>query len=96
MRNLLCCLICLLLGVYAAAARNLTGRVISAESGEPLAFANVTALCVADSSLMGGSVSDEKGAFAIALQDNDNRPMFLRVTYVGYNTADKPQMRRRQ
>lgn len=90
MRNLLCCLICLLLGVFAAAARNLTGRVISAESGEPLAFANVTALCVADSSLVGGSVSDEKGAFAIVIPENDKREIFLRVTYVGYNNADKP------
>lgn len=90
MRNLLCCFICLLLGMCGAAARNLTGRVISAESGEPLAFANVTALCVADSSLVGGSVSNEKGTFDITLPDNDNRPMFLRVTYVGYNTADKP------
>lgn len=90
MKHLLCCTICLLTGFCALAARNISGRVIAADSGEPLAFANVVTLCVVDSSLIAGSVSDENGLFKITLPDDEKKEMFLRVTYVGYGTSDTP------
>lgn len=90
MKHLLCCTICLLTGFCALSARNLSGRVIAADSGEPLAFANVVTLCVVDSSLIAGSVSDENGLFKITLPDDEKKEMFLRVTYVGYGMSDTP------
>lgn len=90
MKHLLCCTICLLTGFCALPARNLSGRVIAADSGEPLAFANVVTLCVVDSSLIAGSVSDENGLFKITLPDDEKKEMFLRVTYVGYRMSDTP------
>ena len=90
MKHLLCCTICLLTGFCALPARNLLGRVIAADSGEPLAFANVVTLCMVDSSLIAGSVSDENGLFKITLPDDEKKEMFLRVTYVGYEMSDTP------
>ena len=90
MKNLLCCTICLLTGFCALMARNLSGRIITADSGEPLAFANVVTLSVADSSLIAGSVSDEDGLFKIPLHDDEKKEMFLRVSYIGYGVTDTP------
>lgn len=73
MKNLLCCTICLLTGFCALMARNLSGRIITADSGEPLAFANVVTLSVADSSLIAESVSDEDGLFKIPLPDDEKK-----------------------
>ena len=89
MKNLLCCTICLLTGFCAMTARNLSGRIITADSGQPLAFANVVTLSVTDSSLIAGSVSDENGLFKIMIPDDEKKEMFLRVTYVGYNNVEK-------
>ncbi|MDE6457820.1 MAG: carboxypeptidase-like regulatory domain-containing protein, partial [Muribaculum sp.] len=71
-------------------ARNLSGRIITADSGEPLAFANVVTLSVADSSLIAGSVSDEDGLFKIPLPDDEKKEMFLRGSYIGYGVTDTP------
>lgn len=89
MKTLLCSIICLFSGICGISARTLSGRVISPE-GEPLAFANVVVLSRSDSTFVSGSVSGETGSFKIPLQDIGKNDIFVRVTYVGYDTAEIP------
>lgn len=45
----------------------LTGTIVDSDSGTPLDFATITIYTIADSALVGGGVTDEKGQFSIAL-----------------------------
>ena len=65
--------------------RRLTGTV-NDEQGRPMAYANVAVLNPADSTLLGGGVSNESGYFAIPY----GQPTVLaRISYVGYKTIYK-------
>ena len=65
--------------------RRLTGTIID-EQGKPVAYANVTILNPADSTLLSGGVSNESGYFAIPYK----QPTVLtRISYVGYKTIYK-------
>ena len=65
--------------------RHLTGTIID-EQGQPVAYANVAILNPADSTLLGGGVSNESGYFAIPYE----QPTVLaRISYVGYKTVYK-------
>ena len=65
--------------------RHLTGTIID-EQGQPVAYANVAILNPADSTLLGGGVSNESGYFAIPYE----LPTVLaRISYVGYKTVYK-------
>ena len=65
--------------------RRLTGTIIE-EQGKPVAYANVTILNPADSTLLSGGVSNESGYFAIPYK----QPTVLtRISYVGYKTIYK-------
>ena len=65
--------------------RRLTGTIID-EQGQPVAYANVAILNPADSTLLGGGVSNESGYFAIPYE----QPTVLaRISYVGYKTIFK-------
>ena len=60
----------------------LTGTIID-EQGQPIAYANIAVLNPADSTLLGGGVSNESGYFAIPYE----QPTVLaRISYVGYKT----------
>jgi len=62
--------------------RCLTGTIID-EQGQPIAYANIAVLNPADSTLLGGGVSNESGYFAIPYE----QPTVLaRISYVGYKT----------
>ena len=64
---------------------HLTGTIID-EQGQPVAYANVAVLNPADSTLLGGGVSNESGYFAIPYE----QPTVLaRFSYVGYKTVYK-------
>ena len=62
--------------------RRLTGTIID-EQSQPVAFANITILNPADSTLLGGGVSNESGYFAIPSMQQD---AILKISYIGYKT----------
>ncbi len=63
--------------------RHLTGTIID-NQGHPVAYANIAILNPADSTLIGGGVSNESGYFAIPYE----QPVVLaRISYVGYKTV---------
>ena len=84
----------LLIGTLAVAcatyAQQFTGRVVDAQN-QPIEFANVALYALPDSSLVTGTITDAGGAFA--LEGNTARRMFLKVSFVGYETqmVDAPQ-----
>ena len=63
--------------------RHLTGTIID-EQGQPLAYVNVAILNPADSSLLGGGVSNESGYFAIPYEQST---VLARISFVGYKTV---------
>ena len=63
--------------------RHLTGTIID-ELGQPVAYANVAILNPADSTLLGGGVSNESGYFAIPYEQ---AKVLARISYVGYKTV---------
>ena len=65
--------------------RRLTGTV-NDEQGRPMAYANVAVLNPADSTLLGGGVSNESGYFAIPYEQEK---VLARISYVGYKTIYK-------
>ena len=72
--------------------RHLTGTIID-EQGLPLAFANIAILNPADSTLLGGGVSNESGYFAIPYEQDK---VLARISYIGYKTiykiCDRPEV----
>ncbi len=65
--------------------RHLTGTIVD-EQGQPLAYVNVAILNPADSTLLGGGVSNESGYFAIPYEQDK---VLARISYVGYKTIYK-------
>ena len=61
------------------------GMVVD-ENNLPLPYANVTLLSPADSSMVGGGVTNESGRFVIP---NDHGKVIARITYVGYKTEHR-------
>ena len=64
---------------------HLKGMVVD-ENNLPLPYANVTLLSPADSSMVGGGVTNESGRFVIP---NDHGKVIARITYVGYKTEHR-------
>ena len=63
--------------------RHLTGTIVD-EQNVPVAYANIAILNPADSTLLGGGVSNESGYFAVPYE----QPTVLaRISYVGYKTV---------
>ena len=63
----------------------LKGLVVD-ENNLPLPYANVTLLNPADSTMLGGGVTNESGRFVIP---NDHGKVIARITYVGYKPASR-------
>ncbi len=64
---------------------HLKGMVVD-ENNQPLPYANVTLLSPADSTMVGGGVTNESGHFVIP---NDHGKVIARITYVGYKTTHR-------
>ena len=64
---------------------HLKGLVVD-ENNLPLPYANVTLLNPADSTMVGGGVTNESGRFVIP---NDHGKVIARVSYVGYKTEHR-------
>ena len=62
---------------------HLKGMVVD-ENNLPLPYANITLLNPADSTMVGGGVTNESGRFVIP---NDHGKVIARITYVGYKSA---------
>lgn len=77
----------LLLSTFCLQAQHLKGKVYDASSREPLAFCTVS-LLTTDSTLITGTVTDEQGAFKIAIPQDI--PLFLRISFVGYHSYNQP------
>ena len=65
--------------------RHLTGTIID-EQDLPVAYANIAILNPADSTLLGGGVSNESGYFAIPYEQST---VLARISYIGYKTVYK-------
>ena len=65
--------------------RHLTGTIVD-ELGQPVAYANIAILNPADSTLLGGGVSNESGYFTIPYEQPT---VIARISYVGYKTVYK-------
>ena len=63
-------------------AQKVIGRVID-EQGQPVEFANVALLSIADSTFINGGVTNQNGDFVIPCRPGR---MLIRVTFVGYKT----------
>ena len=61
---------------------HLTGTIID-EQGQPMSYANVAVLNPADSTLLGGGVSNESGYFAIP---SETHRIIVKCSFVGYRT----------
>lgn len=72
--------------------RRLTGTIID-EQGQPVAYANVSVLNPADSTLLCGGVSNESGYFAVPIEQDK---VLARISCIGYKTVyklcDKPEV----
>ena len=62
--------------------RHLTGSIVD-EQGQPMAYANVAILNPADSTLLGGGVSNESGYFVIPTEAHR---VIVKCSFVGYRT----------
>ena len=70
---------------------HLTGAVTD-ERGLPVAYANIVVLHPADSTMLGGGVSNESGYFAIPydtipIEGNGEAAILVRITHIGYQTV---------
>src|ERR1035437_5944833 len=61
------------------------GTILDSVSNKPIEFATVTLLNVADSSIAGGNVTDDKGTFAI--EGVPFGQFQLAITFIGYRTT---------
>ena len=72
--------------------RHLTGTIID-EQGQPVAYANVSVLNPADSTLLCGGVSNESGYFAVPIEQDK---VLARISCIGYKTVyrlcDRPEV----
>ena len=81
--------------------RHLTGTIVD-EQGQPVAYANVSVLNPADSTLLCGGVSNESGYFAVPYETpppiggGREGAILARISYVGYKTiyklCDRPEV----
>ncbi|MCB9474700.1 MAG: TonB-dependent receptor [Candidatus Delongbacteria bacterium] len=80
-------------GTGGAAPGVLSGRVLDAEVGSPVAWANVVVLSTRDSSLIAGTITDTEGRFR--LDNLRPGPARLEVRFMGYHTLTLDSLRLR-
>lgn len=78
-------LMCLSLSAWAQGT--ISGRVYDSKSGQAVEYATVAVLKPTDSSLVTGTVSDEKGNFTVKV---NNGRYIVRVSFMGYNSYFHP------
>jgi hypothetical protein len=68
--------------------RTITGKV-SNTRGEPLVYVNVVALDARDTSHVAHANTDKNGHYRVVLREAD-KSVFVRASYLGYKSQDKP------
>lgn len=86
-KNLLLLMIILLSVNVLKAQHTITGTLIDSVSNEKLEFVNVGLIRIADSALVSGAASDEKGVFKLEHVPNGN--YIIQVSAIGYQTFRK-------
>ncbi|MCG9791600.1 outer membrane beta-barrel protein [Flavobacterium algicola] len=76
--------------VTAQSSYNLKGKVLDIASQVPLESATVYVTTVKDSTVLEYTLTDKNGNFNFVVKKND-KPVFLKVTYVGYETFSEEQ-----
>ena len=71
-----------MLAVITAAAKTFTGRVVE-ETHAPIPFANVVLLNSSDSAFVAGTMTDDRGLFALT---GDAMKPIIKISYLGYKT----------
>lgn len=74
--------ILILLSCIKANSQCISGNITD-ENNNPLSFANIAVLSGKDSTLLGGTVSDEQGIFQIEKIEDGS---ILKISYIGYKT----------
>lgn len=72
------------------APTKITGKVVQANDGKPVEYATIAILKVTDSSMVNGTVTNEKGIFTVTGVANGN--YLLRVSFMGYQTFIYPSV----
>ncbi len=81
MKRLLLLLLCgIAIGTYAQQG-SVRGRVVDARSGENIEYATVALLSPQDSTIKGGTVTEQNGAFKLSAPFGK---YLLRITFIGY------------
>ena len=82
MRRYFFTLMMAMLAVMTVTAATFTGRVID-ETQAPVPFANVVLLNASDSAFVAGTMTDDKGLFALT---GDAMKPIIKISYLGYKT----------
>ena len=82
MRRYFITLMMAMLAVMTATADTFTGRVVD-ETQAPVPFANVVLLNASDSAFVAGTMTDDKGLFALT---GDAMKPIIKISYLGYKT----------
>jgi len=74
-------------GIYAQEKQSITGKLVEQKTNQTVPYATVALIRVSDSTMINGTVSDEKGVFNISPVICGNYR--LRVSTIGYKPAIK-------
>ena len=75
-------LMAVMMSAMAFSASDWKGKIVD-EKGEPVPFANVVAISMADSTVVSGATTDKDGSFSIM---TDGKNQLLMVSMIGYKT----------
>lgn len=75
----------MLFAVAALSAQTISGTVTDGQS-QPVQFANVALYSLPDSALITGTVTNQQGAFSFSPNGKAGQPMYLQVSFIGYET----------
>lgn len=89
MKRIFFALILLTIAAQAKAQETHYHGLVRDTAGQALEFVNVAALQLPDSTLLGGTITDQEGNFDLSLPRNNNRLVF-RISALGYNTQFLP------
>lgn len=65
----------------------LTGKILDADSGDPLGFASISVLAANDSSSVGGTLTNAEGGFSLSLTAGE---YLLDISFLGYEDKTMP------
>lgn len=71
--------------IFATKAQTITGKVTD-EQNQPIEFANVSLYSLPDSALITGTVTNQAGEFSLSENGNAKKSMFLKISFLGYET----------